>query len=158
MIYNLELEKQLLAALIKEPELFSEIANFIDHDDFYSEESNLHKTIFTIVKQSIQSGEEIDEVIIAQRISSIGLSFEDNLNPADYIKSLALRKVPKGNLIKTAFRLSSICFMWCRYRYYGSFCRISSSLDRCNASNNNRQYWAARSCLRWPHGNDWDYA
>lgn len=108
MIYNLELEKQLLAALIKEPELFSEIANFIDHDDFYSEESNLHKTIFTIIKQSIQSGEEIDEVIIAQRISSIGLSFEDNLNPADYIKSLALRKVPKGNLIKTAKELKKV--------------------------------------------------
>ena len=108
MIYNLELEKQLLAALIKEPDLFSEIANFIDHDDFYSEESNLHKTIFTIVKQSIQYGEEIDEVIIAQRISSIGLSFEDNLNPADYIKSLALRKVPKGNLIKTAKELKKV--------------------------------------------------
>lgn len=108
MIYNLELEKQLLAALIKEPDLFSEIASFIDHDDFYSEESNLHKTILTIIKQSIQSGEDIDEVIIAQRISSIGLSFEDNLNPADYIKSLALRKVPKGNLIKTAKELKKV--------------------------------------------------
>ena len=108
MIYNLELEKQLLAALIKEPDLFCEIANFIDHDDFYSEESNLHKTIFTIIKQAIQNSEEIDEVIIAQRIASIGLSFEDRLNPADYIKSLALRKVPKGNLIKTAKELKKI--------------------------------------------------
>ncbi|NVM34358.1 MAG: hypothetical protein HWN81_02105 [Candidatus Lokiarchaeota archaeon] len=105
MIYNLELEKQLLAALIKEPDLFCEIANFIDHDDFYSEESNLHKTIFTIVKQAIQNSEDIDEVIIAQRIESIGLSFEDKLNPADYIKSLALRRVPQGNLIKTAREL-----------------------------------------------------
>jgi replicative DNA helicase len=108
MIYNLELEKQLLAALIKEPEVFCDIANFIDHDDFYSEESNLHKTIFTIIKQAIQSGEEIDEVIIAQRISSIGLSFEDKLNPSDYIKSLALRKVPKGNLIKTSKELKKV--------------------------------------------------
>jgi replicative DNA helicase len=108
MIYNLELEKQLLAALIKEPDLFCEIANFIEHDDFYSEESNLHKTIFTIVKQAIESSEDIDEVIIAQRIASIGLSFEDKLNPSDYIKSLALRKVPKGNLIKTAKELKKV--------------------------------------------------
>jgi replicative DNA helicase len=108
MIYNLELEKQLLAALIKEPELFCEIANFINHDDFYSEESNLHKTIFTIVKQAIESSEDIDEVIIAQRIMSIGLSFEDKLNPSDYIKSLALRRVPKGNLIKTAKELKKV--------------------------------------------------
>jgi replicative DNA helicase len=49
MIYNLELEKQLLAALIKEPESYSEISNFINSKDFYSEDSNLHSTIFTII-------------------------------------------------------------------------------------------------------------
>lgn len=108
MIYNLELEKQLLAGLIKEPDTFAEISNFIDNGDFYSEESNLHKTIFTIIKQAVQSGEEIDEIIIGQRISSIGLSFQDNLNPSDYIKSLALRKVPKGNVIKTAKELKKV--------------------------------------------------
>lgn len=105
MIYNLELEKQLLAGLIKDPESFSDISGFINNDDFYSEESNLHKTIFTVVKQAYQSGDEIDEVIVAERISSIGLSFEDNLNPSDYIKSLALRKVPDGNVLKTAKEL-----------------------------------------------------
>ncbi len=105
MIYNLELEKQLLAALIKEPESYTEVANFISSKDFFSEESNLHSTIFTIIKQSIDSGESVDEVIIAQRINSLGLSFEDRVNPADYIRSLALRKVPKGNLIKTAKEL-----------------------------------------------------
>lgn len=105
MIYNLELEKQLLAALIKEPESYSEISNFISSRDFYSEDSNLHSTIFTIIKQSIDAGEQLDEVIIAQRVGSLGLSFEDRVNPSDYIRSLALRKVPKGNLIKTAKEL-----------------------------------------------------
>lgn len=105
MIYNLELEKQLLAALIKQPESYSEISNFINFRDFYSEDSNLHSTIFTIIKQSIDASEQIDEVIIAQRVSSLGLSFEDRVNPADYIRSLALRKVPAGNLIKTAKEL-----------------------------------------------------
>jgi replicative DNA helicase len=105
MIYNLELEKQLLAALIKEPESYTEVANFISSKDFYSEESNLHSTIFTIIKQAIDSGEAVDEVIIAQRVNSLGLSFEDRVNPADYIRSLAFRKVPKGNLVKTAREL-----------------------------------------------------
>jgi len=72
MIYNLELEKQLLAGLIKDPDSFSEISNFINNDDFYSEESNLHKTIFTVIKQAHQSGEDIDEIIVADRIASIG--------------------------------------------------------------------------------------
>lgn len=105
MIYNLELEKQLLAALIKEPETYSEISSFIGSNDFYSEDSNLHSTIFSIIKQAIDSSDQIDEVIIAQRVNSLGLSFEDRVNPADYIRSLGLRKVPKGNLIKTAKEL-----------------------------------------------------
>ena len=108
MIYDFELERQLLAGLIKTPDDFSEISNFVDQSDFYSEETNLHSAIFTIIKQAIDSGEDIDEIIIAQRVSSIGLSFEDNLNPADYIKSLALRKVPKGNVVKTARELKKI--------------------------------------------------
>jgi replicative DNA helicase len=105
MIYNLELEKQLLAALIKEPESYCEVSNFISHKDFYNEDSNLHSSIFTIVKQAIDAGDQIDEIIIAQRVANLALSFEDKLNPADYIKSLAMRKVPKGNLIKTAKEL-----------------------------------------------------
>jgi replicative DNA helicase len=105
MIYNFEIEKQFLAGLIKDPDSFCQIANFISASDFYSDQSNLHSTIFTIIKQAIEAGNEIDEIIIAQRVNSIGLSFEDNLNPSDYIKSLALRKVPSGNLIKTAKEL-----------------------------------------------------
>ena len=105
MIYDYELEKQLLAALIREPDDYCEISNFINSRDFYSENTNLHASIFTIIKQAIDKSEGIDEVIIAQRVNSLGLSFEDNVNPADYIRSLGMRKVPKGNLIKTAREL-----------------------------------------------------
>jgi replicative DNA helicase len=105
MIYNFEIEKQFLAGLIKQSQDFSQISNFIDASDFYSDQSNLHSAIFTIVKQAVVAGDEVDEIIIAQRINSIGLSFEDNVNPSDYIKSLAMRKVPSGNLLKTAKEL-----------------------------------------------------
>tara|TARA_R100000152_G_scaffold20736_1_gene15680 strand:- start:3027 stop:4544 length:1518 start_codon:yes stop_codon:yes gene_type:complete len=105
MIYNFELEKQLLAGLIKEPDSLAEISNFIGNSDFYSKQSSLHSAIFRVIKQAIDAGDEIDEVIIAQRVNEVGLSFEDNLNPSDYIKSLALRKVPKGNTLKTAKEL-----------------------------------------------------
>ena len=88
MIYNLEIEKQFLAGLIKQSQDFSQISNFIDASDFYSDQSNLHSAIFTIIKQAVVAGDEVDEIIIAQRINSIGLSFEDNVNPSDYIKSL----------------------------------------------------------------------
>ena len=105
MIYTFALEKQLLAGLIKEPATLAEISNFIGTSDFYSKQSSLHSAIFRIVKHAIDAGDEVDEVIIAQRVNDVGLSFEDNLNPSDYIKSLALRKVPKGNTLKTAKEL-----------------------------------------------------
>ena len=102
MIYSYELEKQLLAGLLKEPQALTEICNFISVSDFYSEQSSLNSTIFRIIEQAVNAGEDVDEIIIAQRVNEVGISFEDNLNPSDYIKSLCLRKVPSGNTINTA--------------------------------------------------------
>ena len=105
MIYNFELEKQLLAGLLKEPESLAEISNFISISDFYSKQSSLHSAVFRIIQQAIDAGDEIDEIIVAQRVNDLGLSFGDNLKPSDYIKSLSLRKVPEGNILKTAKEL-----------------------------------------------------
>jgi len=105
MIYSYELEKQLLAGLLKDPQSLIEISNFISHKDFYSEGSPLHSTIFRVIKQAVDAGNEVDNVIIAQRVNEVGLSFAGNIIPADYIKSLAMRSVPSGNLIKTCKEL-----------------------------------------------------
>jgi len=104
MIYNFELEKQLLAGLLKDPSTLVEINNFVNHKDFYSETTSLHATIFRVIQQAINAGEEVDEVIIAQRVNDVGLNFE-GIAPAEYIKSLAMRKVPNGNVAKTAKEL-----------------------------------------------------
>ena len=101
MIYSYELEKQLLAGLLKDPQSLIEISNFISHKDFYSETSLLHATIFIVIKQSVDAGEEVDNIIIAQRVNEVGLSFEGDITPAEYIKSLSMRSVPSGNLLKT---------------------------------------------------------
>ena len=42
MIYSYELEKQLLAGLLKDPEILTEISNFISTSDFYSEQTSLN--------------------------------------------------------------------------------------------------------------------
>jgi replicative DNA helicase len=105
MIYSYELEKQLLAALIKKPENYFEISAFINEKDFYSEDNSLNKTIFTIVRQALEAHEEIDDVIIAQRVQNLGITFDDVVNVAEYVKSLGMRKVADGSLIKTAKEL-----------------------------------------------------
>ena len=105
MIYSYELEKQLLAGLIKNPQNYFEISAFINEKDFYSEDNSINKTIFTIVRQALEAHEDIDDVIIAQRVQSLGLSFDDILNVGEYVKSLGMRKVAEGGIIKTAKEL-----------------------------------------------------
>jgi replicative DNA helicase len=105
MIYSYELEKQLFAGLINNPNSFIDICSFVSERDFYSEDSVLNKTIFTVIKQAIENAEDVDDVIIAQRIQSLGLSFEDNINVADYIRSLGMRKVSESSTVKAAKEL-----------------------------------------------------
>jgi replicative DNA helicase len=108
MIYSYECEQQLLAGLIKHPKVYAEIAIFIAEDDFFSESSLVNKTIFCVLRQALSAGEQIDEVILAERVQSLGISFEDNLSLADYIKALAMRKVSASSLVDTAKELKKL--------------------------------------------------
>lgn len=102
MLYSLEVEKQLLAGLIQFPDAYAEICDFISESDFYSEETVVHKTIYHILRKCLENNEKIDEIIIAQRIKEIGISFEDNIDVFDYLRSLALRKANKATAISAA--------------------------------------------------------
>ncbi|MBL69621.1 MAG: hypothetical protein CMO74_14465 [Verrucomicrobiales bacterium] len=108
MIYSYECEQQLLAGLIKHPKIYSEIATFISEEDFFSQSSLVNKTIFCVLRQSLSAGEQIDEVILSERVQSLGISFEDNLNLSDYIKALAMRKVSASSLMDTARELKKL--------------------------------------------------
>ena len=96
-MYSFEEEQQFLATLINHPDSYVEISSYINEEDFYSESSQVNKTIFSILKRSIESGNEIDYVMLTERALSLNLSFEDNINIGDYIQALSLRKTsPKS--------------------------------------------------------------
>ena len=105
MIYSYECEQQVLSGLIKFPEIYSEIAPFISEQDFFSESTIVNKTIFSVVKQAINRGEKIDDVIIAERVNSLGITFEDNLNIFDYINALSMRVVSKVSTLEASKEL-----------------------------------------------------
>lgn len=105
MIYSYDLETQLLAGLIKYPDRYAEIASFITERDFWSESSKINRTLFSVLKQAIDNGEKIDEVVISQRVKNYGLTFEENINPSDYIESLSLKKISPDSVISVAKEL-----------------------------------------------------
>ena len=87
MVYSYELEQHLLAGLIKYPESYPLIAAFITQEDFFSQNTAVNKTIFCVLRQSLEASEVLDEVLLSQRVKSLGMSFEDNINIGDYIKA-----------------------------------------------------------------------
>ena len=93
MLHSFDLEQRLLAGLLKYPEKYTEISSFIDENDFWSEGSKINRTLFLVLRQIIENGDEIDEIIVSERVSRLGISFTDNSNPSEYIESLSLKKI-----------------------------------------------------------------
>jgi replicative DNA helicase len=108
MVYSYELEQHLLSGLIKYPESYPLIASFITEKDFFSNNSIVNKTIFCVLRQSLEAAEILDEVLLSQRVQSLGMSFEDNINISDYIKALSMRQISKEGVVKTAKELKKI--------------------------------------------------
>jgi replicative DNA helicase len=105
MIHNLELEQHLLGALIKYPDKYGEIENFIDESDFYADDNQTNKTIFLALRQCIDQNLAVDHVILAQRIKSFNISFPQNININDYVYSLNLRAISPNQVLSIAKEL-----------------------------------------------------
>ena len=108
MVYSYELEQHLLAGLIKHPESYPLIAAFISDKDFFDKNTIVNKTIFCVLRQALENGETLDEIILSQRVDSLGISFEDNINICDYIKALSMRQISGDGVIKAARELKKI--------------------------------------------------
>ena len=109
MIYSYDCEQQFLSGLIKFPEVYPEVAHYISEEDFFSEASQVNKTIFCVLRQSLENTETVDEIVLAERVKSLGIDFEDNINIADYIKALSMRKTSENSVITSAKELKKLC-------------------------------------------------
>lgn len=105
MIFSLEIEQQFLATLLQYPENYCQIADFITYKDFYSEKSKVNQTVFSVMKQILEKGEDIDPSIVIDRVNSLGVSFSENLTVFDYIHSLSMRKTSDKALISLSKEL-----------------------------------------------------
>ena len=108
MIESKELERHLLAGLIKHPTVYGQIAPFVNEEDFSTQNSQVHATVFKILKNCIDKGESTDEVVLAQKVKDFNISFEDNIDVGQYIASLGLRKISSEGTINAAKELKKI--------------------------------------------------
>lgn len=107
-LYDTTLEQRFLSALIKYPQEYLEIQSLFSEDDIYSKESVLHRTIFTLIKQSVEKGEDVEATILSQRALNLGIKFDEELPVGDYIISLSQRNVAAGSVEKFAKELKKL--------------------------------------------------
>lgn len=105
MIYSYETERHFLAGILKYPNQFSEVASFITDDDFFCGASQINITLFRVIRAALQNGEFIDPVIISERVKSYGLTFDDDINVADYIESLYHTKINEESIVQVSKEL-----------------------------------------------------
>ena len=128
MVYSHEVERQFLAGLLKLPEKYSEVCSFIKSSDFYSE---VNQVLYSFIKSSYDSGDSLDHVILSEKIKLSGISFEDNINIADYIQALMLRQISKNSFSECAKELKKLTAR----REIMSFCnKISKEMKSIDSS------------------------
>lgn len=107
-LYNLDLEKHFLSGLLQNPECYFDISSFFSSRDFSIDQSSVHSSLFSVIKSFIESNQDLDPYLISEKIKATGISFEDGINPLEYIQSLFLRKVSAKSLVETAKALKKL--------------------------------------------------
>ena len=87
-MFSFELELKVLSGLLQHPHKWAEISSFITDDDFFSEDSKFHISIFKIIRKALNNAEAINDTILIDRIKNLNISFPDSIDPEEYIRAI----------------------------------------------------------------------
>ena len=66
------------------------------------------QSIYNVIKSTLSKGEEIDKVIVAQKIKNLGISFKDDINIYDYLESISFTSINVKGLMESAQELAKL--------------------------------------------------
>lgn len=84
-LYSLQIERQVLGGLLKNPDVLPEIDSFTSVADFYHQ---VHQSIYSVIHSSFVAGENIDKTLISDKLISIGITSKDHVNIHEYLDSI----------------------------------------------------------------------
>ncbi|MEK6878947.1 MAG: DnaB-like helicase N-terminal domain-containing protein, partial [Nanoarchaeota archaeon] len=96
-LQNLELERHSIAGLLQYSEIYSEVCQFVSEADYTSQ---LHSLIFSIIKKTLNNGEQPDKLLIANSIQNLNIRFKDDIDVFGYLEALGLVQLNRGGLKK----------------------------------------------------------
>lgn len=100
-IFSYPVERQFLAGLAKDPAILAE-CHFLGENDFYKD---IHRTIFCILREASYKNEKLNKVLLAQKITNLGITFCDDLSIFDYIENTFLIKSSPKDTVNCAKEL-----------------------------------------------------
>lgn len=105
-ILNFDLERYVLAGIIRNPEAFADIDGFISDADFVN---TLHKTVFSIMRQILRQKEKLEVALVADKIQNLSLSFDDKVpNIYDYLVEISMIQIPAKSVKEVAEELKLV--------------------------------------------------
>lgn len=104
-LHSLQMERHALCGLIRNPDVFADVSQFLTEHDFYND---VHRTMYCVIRDSLEKGEKIDIVMLGQRINNLGISFKDEINIFDYIESISFSHVSEKATTDSAKELLSL--------------------------------------------------
>lgn len=89
-LYSIQVERHVIAALFKFPELFADVDGFLSENEFVND---THRIIFSVIKASLSKGEKIDKVVVAQKIKNLGITLKDDIEIFGYLDAICSSQI-----------------------------------------------------------------
>jgi hypothetical protein len=105
MIHSLDLEKTVLKGLLQHPHKWAEVSLFLNEKDFFSEDSQVHLSIFKLIRNALNNAETIDDTILIPRLEQLRVSFPDSIDLPEYIRSLVYHKITEEIFVSSVREL-----------------------------------------------------
>lgn len=86
-VFSIEIEKQCLAGLLRNPQVWADLQAVVNDEGFYND---VHRTIFQVMRAILDEGGQLDAVLLAQRIQNLNITFKEEVDVFSYIEALAL--------------------------------------------------------------------
>ena len=93
-LYSINLEKSVIAGILNFPDVLIDLSNILSDEIFYTRE---HKILFSVIKGLILNGEKPEKVIVAQKVSLLGLKMDIDI--LDYLEAICMTTIQKQGII-----------------------------------------------------------
>jgi len=101
-LHSIQVEKHVLGGLIQHPSVIADVDRFVSEKDFVAEP---HRVIYSCLRATFLANEKVDKVLLAQKISSLGIAFKDDINIHDYIEAISFTTITAQATIKSCQEL-----------------------------------------------------